>query len=97
MESEHKIKILALRSNQYLCLRQTNVLLKLGKECRILTKNCHFLRINKEKPGLSKIFKADKGKLETLWLTDQLMQLVKDEPTADEALKTVTKNIQTKK
>jgi hypothetical protein len=29
----------------------------------------------------------------TLWLTDQVMDVVKDEPLADEALKTVSKNI----
>jgi len=31
--------------------------------------------------------------LQTLWLADQLMQLVKNEPTADEALKSVTKKL----
>jgi len=48
-------------------------------------------------PILANILKADKKELETLWLADQLMQLVKDEPTADEALKTVTKNMKNKK
>jgi hypothetical protein len=44
-------------------------------------------------PILAKILKADKTELETLWLADQLMQLVKDEPTTDEELKSVTKNL----
>ena len=44
-------------------------------------------------PLLAKILKTDKVELETLWLTDQLMQLVKDEPTANEALKSVSKKL----
>lgn len=44
-------------------------------------------------PLLAQILKADVEELQTLWLADQLMQLVKDEPTADEALKSVSKKI----
>ena len=42
---------------------------------------------------LADILKADKLELETLWLADQVMNLIKDEPTANEALKTVRNNI----
>lgn len=51
----------------------------------------------KQIPLLAKILNADKVELETFWLADQLMELVKDEPTADEALKTVSKNIKKRK
>lgn len=44
-------------------------------------------------PQLADILKADKLELETLWLADQVMDLLKDEPAANEALKTVSNNI----
>ena len=42
---------------------------------------------------LATILKADEKELETLWLADQVMNLIKDEPMATEALKTVTNTI----
>jgi hypothetical protein len=42
---------------------------------------------------LAEILQADKVELETLWLVDQVLDLVKDQPNADEALKSVTKKI----
>lgn len=44
-------------------------------------------------PLLAEILQADKVELETLWLVDQVFDLVKDQPNADEALKSVTKKI----
>ncbi len=44
-------------------------------------------------PLLAEILQADKVELETLWLADQVLDLVKDQPNADEALKSVTKKI----
>ena len=41
---------------------------------------------------IAEILKSDKEKLLTLWLADQVLDVLKDEPLADEALKTVTKN-----
>ncbi len=46
-----------------------------------------------EIPLLAKILQIDKLELETLWLADQVMQLVKDEPTANQVLKTKSKKI----
>lgn len=42
---------------------------------------------------LADILKADKEELQTLWLADQVMDVIKDEPLADKALKSVTKKV----
>lgn len=44
-------------------------------------------------PLLVQILDANEQELLTLWLADHVMDVVKDEPLADEALKTVSKNI----
>ena len=93
MESQFGEKIRTLREAKHLYLRQvasqlemdTAQLSKIEKGQRQLKKE--------QIPLLAEILKADKVELETLWLADQLMQLVKDEPTADEALKSVTKKL----
>ena len=46
-------------------------------------------------PLIADILQADKKELETLWLADQLMQLVQDEPTANEAWELVSKQLRT--
>ena len=93
MENQFGEKIRELRERNHLYLRQvaptlemdTAQLSKIEKGIRHLKKT--------QIPLLAEILKADKVELETLWLADQLMQLVKDEPTADEALKSVSKKI----
>jgi HTH-type transcriptional regulator, competence development regulator len=97
MESQFGERIRTLRETQKLYLRQVAPLLEM--DTAQLSKIEKGLRqLKKEQiPILANILKADKKELETLWLADQLMQLVKDEPTADEALKTVTKNIKNRK
>lgn len=42
---------------------------------------------------LAEILKADKEELLTLWLADQLYNVIEGEPMADEALKKVSKKI----
>ncbi|MEO9256765.1 MAG: helix-turn-helix transcriptional regulator [Crocinitomicaceae bacterium] len=97
MESQFGERIRTLRENQNLYLRQVAPLLEM--DTAQLSKIEKGLRqLKREQISiLANILKADKKELETLWLADQLMQLVKDEPTADEALKTVTKNIKNRK
>jgi len=97
MESQFGERIRTLRENQNLYLRQVAPLLEM--DTAQLSKIEKGLRQMKREqiPILANILKADKKELETLWLADQLMQLVKDEPTADEALKTVTKNMKNRK
>ncbi len=93
MESQFGEKIRELRTKQHLYLRQVAPLLEM--DTAQLSKIEKGLRqLKKEQLVLlAEILKTDKMELETLWLADQLMQLVKDEPTANEALKTVSKNI----
>lgn len=45
----------------------------------------------------AKLYHADKNELLTLWLADQVFDVVKDEDLADEALKSVSNNIKRKK
>jgi len=97
MESQFGERIRTLRENLNLYLRQVAPLLEM--DTAQLSKIEKGLRQMKREqiPILAKVLKADQKELETLWLADQLMQLVKDEPTADEALKTVTKNMKNRK
>lgn len=93
MESQFGERIRTLREAHNLYLRQVAPLLDM--DTAQLSKIEKGLRqLKKEQiPLLAEILKTDKTELETLWLADQLMQLVKDEPTADEALKSVSKKI----
>lgn len=86
-------KIRELRTKQNLLLRQ--VASKLDVDTSIISKMERGERpIKKEQiPVLADILKADKEVLHTLWLADQVMDVIKDEPLADEALKSVTKKI----
>lgn len=55
-------------------------------------------RVKKEHVGtLAAILKANEGELMTLWLADQVMDVIKDEPFAGEALKSVTRKIEKSK
>ena len=93
MATQFGERIRELRTKQGLLLRQ--LASKLDVDTSIISKVERGDRqLKKEQiPLLAEILKADKIELETLWLADQLMQLVKDEPTADEALKSVSKKI----
>jgi len=93
MESQFGERIRTLREAQNLYLRQ--VAPQLDMDTAQLSKIEKGLRqLKKEQiPLLAEILKTDKVELETLWLADQLMQLVKNEPTAGEALKSVSKKI----
>ncbi len=86
-------RIRELRTKQNLLLRQ--LASKLDVDTSIISKVERGERqLKKEQiPLLADILKADKTELETLWLADQVMDLIKDEPLADEALKSVTKTI----
>ncbi|HMT75811.1 MAG TPA: helix-turn-helix transcriptional regulator [Chitinophagaceae bacterium] len=97
MYNQFGSKIRELREAQKLYLRQVAPMLEM--DTAQLSKIEKGLRqLKKEQiPILAKVLKADQKELETLWLADQLMQLVKDEPTADEALKTVSKYVKNRK
>jgi len=86
-------KIRELRTKQNLLLRQ--VASKLDVDTSIISKMERGERpIKKEQVStLAEILNADKQELLTLWLADQVMDVIKDEQFADEALKSVTKKI----
>ena len=44
-------------------------------------------------PVFAKVFNISKDELQTLWLADQLFDVIQGEDMADEALKSVTKKI----
>jgi HTH-type transcriptional regulator, competence development regulator len=48
-------------------------------------------------PILAEILKASSDELMTLWLADQIYEVVKDEKMANEAMQVVEKNINLKK
>jgi HTH-type transcriptional regulator, competence development regulator len=97
MNNQFGDRIKALREKHSLYLRQvaahlqmdTAQLSKIEKGVRTLKKE--------QIPFIAEILKADVEELQTLWLADQLYNMVEGEPMADEALKSVTKNIKGKK
>ncbi len=93
MESQFGEKIRTLRELQNLYLRQVAPLLEM--DTAQLSKIEKGLRqLKKEQiPLLAQILKADLEELQTLWLADQLYNMVQGEPMADEALKSVSKKI----
>ena len=86
-------KIRELRTKQNLLLRQ--VASKLDVDTSIISKMERGERpIKKEQVAiLAEILNADKQELLTLWLADQVFDVIKDEQFVDEALKSVTKKI----
>jgi transcriptional regulator with XRE-family HTH domain len=86
-------KIRELRVKQNQLLRQ--VASKLEVDTSIISKMERGERpIKKEQIAiLADILKADKEELQTLWLADQLYNVIEGQPMADEALKSVSKKI----
>ena len=93
MESQFGEKIRLLRTKQNLFLRQVASLLEM--DTAQLSKIEKGLRqIKKEQiPVLAEILKADKNELLTLWLADQLYDVLKDEKLANEAMQAADKKI----
>lgn len=85
-------KIKSLREKQHLYLRQvaahlemdTAQLSKIEKGVRQLKKE--------QIPHLAEILKADVEELQTLWLADQLNEIIKDEPLGKKAMDIIIKN-----
>jgi HTH-type transcriptional regulator, competence development regulator len=85
-----------LREQQNLLLRQVAPLLEI--DTPLLSKIERGERTaKKEQVGkLAEILKADKEEFLTLWLADQVYDVIKNEDHADEALKSVSKKIKKK-
>jgi len=89
-------KVRALRENQKLYLRQVAPVLEMDTaQLSKIEKGLRHLKKD-QIPILAKVLKADLKELETLWLADQVLDLVKDQPNADEVLKSVSKTIKKK-
>jgi len=97
MATQFGERIRELRTKQKLLLR--HVASKLDVDTSIISKIERGERpIKKEQIAvLAEILKADKIELETLWLADQLYNVIEGEPMADEALKSVSKKIKKSK
>ena len=96
MKSQLGEKIRSLREKQNLYLRQVAPLLEM--DTAQLSKIEKGLRqIKREQISiLAGILKADKDELITLWLSDQLYDVLKDEKQADEAIKLVSRKLKEK-
>lgn len=86
-------KIRELRKKQNLLLRQ--LASKLDIDTSIISKIERGERpIKQEQIAiLADILKSDKEELQTLWLADQLYNVIEGHPMADKALKSVSKKI----
>lgn len=93
MSNQFGNKIRLLREENNLLLRQvapfididTPLLSKIERGERILKKE--------QIPLLAKILKTDENELTTLWLADQMYNVIEGEPMANEAVKELTKNL----
>lgn len=97
MATQFGERIRALRVKQKLLLRQVASALEM--DTALLSKIERGDRpIKKEQICLlAKVLKTNEDDLTTLWLADQLMDVLKDEKFADKALKNVSKNIKNAK
>lgn len=97
MATQFGERIRTLRKQQALLLRQVAAALEI--DTALLSKIERGERLIKKEQvaQVAIILKADAEELLTLWLADQVMHVLKDEKLADEALKTVSKNIKKKK
>jgi len=93
MTTQFGDRIRELRIKHNLLLR--HVASKLDVDTSIISKIERGERpIKKEQiPILAEILKVEKEELLTLWLADQLYNVIEGEPMADEALKSVSKKI----
>ena len=97
MSNQFGNKVRQLREQNNLLLRQVAPLLEIDSPQ--LSKIERGERQAKKDliPLFAEILKISKDELQTLWLADQLLDVIKGEPMGDEALKSVTKKIKKKK
>ena len=97
MESQFGEKIRALREQQHLYLRQVAPILEMDTaQLSKIEKGLRQLK-REQIPAIARILKADVDELLTLWLSDQIYAVVKDEKLANEAIQVAEKNINRKK
>ncbi|MEI8110091.1 MAG: helix-turn-helix transcriptional regulator [Chitinophagia bacterium] len=97
MATQFGERIRELRTKQNMLLRQlaslldvdTSIISKVERGDRQLKKE--------QIPLLAQILKADVEELQTLWLADQIYEVVKDEKMANEAMQVAEKKLNFKK
>ena len=93
MEHQFGTKIRSLREKQNLFLRQVASLLEMDTAQLSKIENGSRQLKKTQIHIIAEILKANKEELLTLWLADQIMEVINGEPLADEALKSVTKKM----
>ena len=97
MESQFGEKIRALRAKQNLYLRQVAPLLEMDTaQLSKIEKGLRQLKLE-QIPIIAEILKANSDELMTLWLADQIYEVVKDEKMANEAMQATEEKIKFKK
>ena len=93
MQNQFGEKVRALREKQKLFLRQVASILEMDTaQLSKIEKGLRQLK-REQIPFIAEVLNANQNELLTLWLADQLMNVIKDEPLADEVLKSVSKNL----
>lgn len=96
MKNQFGEKVRALREKQNLFLRQVASMLEMDT-AQLSKIEKGFRQLKREQiPVIAEVLNANQNELLTLWLADQLMDVIKDEPLADEVLKSVSKNLKNK-
>ncbi|MBL0293778.1 MAG: helix-turn-helix domain-containing protein [Saprospiraceae bacterium] len=96
MNSQFGEKIRTLREKQHLYLRQVAPLLEMDTaQLSKIEKGLRQLK-REQIPILAEILKASSDELMTLWLADQIYEVVKDEKMANQAMQVAEKKINLK-
>lgn len=97
MNSQFGEQIRTLREKQHLYLRQVAPLLEMDTaQLSKIEKGLRQLK-REQIPILAEILKASSDELMTLWLADQIYEVVKDEKMANQAMQVAEKKINLKK
>lgn len=97
MKSQFGRKIRTLRVQKNLLLRHVAPMLEMdAAQLSKIEKGLRLLKRN-QIPIIANILNTDSDELFTLWLADQVYNVIEGEPMADQALKSVSKKIRKEK
>lgn len=97
MENEFGNRIKGLRESKQLLQRQVASLMEIDTPMLSKIERGERKAKKEQVKQFADIYKVTAEELLTLWLADQVYDMVKDEKVADNALKSVSKNINSKK
>jgi transcriptional regulator with XRE-family HTH domain len=97
MENEFGNRIKGLRESKQLLQRQVASLMEIDTPMLSKIERGERKAKKEQVKQFADIYKVSAEELLTLWLADQVYEMVKDEKVADNALKSVSKNINSKK